>query len=219
MFWAPTAASDPASSSASRTAARHTNGGQMTLVTPASRVRASMVRASSPASAGVVCIFQLAATMTSRMSGDDARGGGGRSAAHGDRCSGLRLGQSLDAFQRALDRRTMYLEPFGKLGEGRLGRLASGIGDGPDQERLLLHPAVSLEHGDGVELAACRGDRSLEIRRLGVEDAVELAAQRPRDLPGLELEQGAGGSDPAQERPDGFRVLPGHDAAAAAEPP
>src|SRR4051794_27769236 len=109
----------------------------------------------------------------------------------------------------------MYLEPLGELSKSRLGRLPSGIRDGPGQERLILHPAVGLEHGDGVELAACRGDRSLEIRRLGVEDAVELAAQCPRDLPGLELEQRARGTDPAQERPDGFRVLPGHDAAAA----
>ena len=39
----------------------------MTRVTPATRVRAAIVRASSPASAGVVCIFQLAATITSRI--------------------------------------------------------------------------------------------------------------------------------------------------------
>ena len=40
----------------------------MTRITPATRVRAAIVRARSPASAGVVCIFQLAATMTSRIS-------------------------------------------------------------------------------------------------------------------------------------------------------
>ena len=39
----------------------------MTRVTPGTRVRAAIVRASSPASAGVVCIFQLAATITSRI--------------------------------------------------------------------------------------------------------------------------------------------------------
>src|SRR3954451_19027985 len=116
MVWAPIATDGSASASASPTAARQTNGGQITRTTPGTFVRSAMVRASSPASAGVVCIFQLAATMTSRMSGDDARGGGGRSAAHGDRCRGLRLGQPLDAFQRALDRRAMYLEPLGKLG-------------------------------------------------------------------------------------------------------
>src|SRR5689334_3332928 len=73
-FWAPTATSSP--SSASRTAARHTYGGQITRVTPGARVRDAIVRASSPASAGVVFIFQLAATITGRMAANHARGGG-----------------------------------------------------------------------------------------------------------------------------------------------
>ena len=64
-FWAPTPTSSPAS--ASRTAARQTNGGQITRVTPGTRVRDAIVRASSPASAGVVFIFQLAAITTGRM--------------------------------------------------------------------------------------------------------------------------------------------------------
>ena len=64
-FWAPTPTSSAAS--ASRTAARLTYGGQITRVTPGSRVRDAMVLASSPASAGVVFIFQLAAITIGRM--------------------------------------------------------------------------------------------------------------------------------------------------------
>ena len=64
-FCAPTPTSSPAS--ASRTAARHTYGGQITRVTPGSLVRDAIVRARSPASAGVVFIFQLAAITIGRM--------------------------------------------------------------------------------------------------------------------------------------------------------
>ena len=70
--------------------------------------------------------------------------------------------------------------------------------------------------------SSCRpggADRALEVGRLGVEDAVELAAQGPRDLARLELEQRAARPDPAQERPDRLAALPGHDATAAAEAP
>ena len=72
---------------------------------------------------------------------------------------------------------------------------------------------------DRVELPACRRDRALEVRRLGVQDAIELAAQRPRDLARLELEEGARRADAAQERADGLGALPGHDATVAAHPP
>src|SRR5437762_11244523 len=54
-------------SSASRTVARQTNGGQMTRTTPGSSVRAAIVLASSAASSGTVCIFQLAAMITGRI--------------------------------------------------------------------------------------------------------------------------------------------------------
>ena len=52
------------------------------------------------------------------------------------------------------------------------------------------------------ELAAGRLDRPPEVGRLGVDDAIELAAQRPRDLASLELEERCAGSDATQERPD-----------------
>ncbi len=71
--WAPTATPCPSGAAtspaarASRTAARQTNGGQRIRTTPGSRVRLAISRASSPASAGVVFIFQLPATMTGRI--------------------------------------------------------------------------------------------------------------------------------------------------------
>ena len=101
-------------------------------------------RASSPASAGVVCIFQLAATMTSRMRANHARAAavdGRRPAALGRRA----VGQALDPLEGPLDRRAMELEALGELGEARLGRLAPGVGHEPDDVRLLAQPAVGVE--------------------------------------------------------------------------
>ena len=113
----------------------------------------------------------------------------------------------------------MDLEPLGEFAQARLGRLAARLGDQPDDVRLLLQPPVGVERVDRVELAAGRADRALEVGRLGVEHAVELAAQRPRHLARLDLEQRPGGPDPAQERPDRLAVLRCHDAAAATDPP
>ena len=98
--------------------------------------------------------------------------------------------------------------------ERRLGRLAPGRGDGSDASGLLAQPAVGLERVDRRELAARRGDRPLQVRRLGVEHPVELAAQAPRDLARLELEQRRAGPDPAEERGDRLGALPGDDAVA-----
>ena len=94
----------------------------------------------------------------------------------------------------------MELEPLGELGQRRLRRLAAGLGDEADDVRLVREPAVGLERVDRRELPAGRPDGPLEVRRLRVEDAVELAAQRPRDLARLELEQRPARPDPAQER-------------------
>ena len=76
-------------------------------------------------------------------------------------------------------------------------RLASGVSRRASATSRTTYgcvrePAVGVERRDGVELAAGGADRALEVRRLGVEDPVELAAQRPRDLPRLELEQRPG---------------------------
>ena len=138
--WAPTATVGSASPSASRTAARQTNGGQMTRVTPGTRVRSAMVRASSPASAGVVCIFQLAATMTSRMAGimteRQAPGGFPRAAPSAAACYSGADGaadplvvverEPLDAFERPLDRRPMERQagPRARTGSLRASRVA-----------------------------------------------------------------------------------------------
>ena len=85
----------------------------------------------------------------------------------------------------------------------RLGRLAPGRRDEADDVGLLGQPPVGIERGDRVELAPGRADRPLEVRRFGVEHPVEVAAQGPRHLPRLELEErrrrprsGAGTSRP-----------------------
>ena len=72
---------------------------------------------------------------------------------------------------------------------------------------------------DRVELPPGRSDGALQVGRLGVEDTVQLAAKRTRHLPGLELEQRAGGPDPAEERAHRLGTLPRHDPSTAADPP
>ena len=168
----------------------------------------AIVRASSPASAGVVCIFQLAATITSRIARimperGSAAGtrpdGAVRRAAGPRRSSGWSASRSIRSSARWTAERWSSSRSASSA-RRRLRRLAAGVGDEPDDVRLVGEPAVRLELGDRVELPAGRADRPLEVRRLGVEDPVELAAQRPRHLARLELEQRAGRPDPAQER-------------------
>ena len=159
----------------------------MTRVTPATRVRAAIVAARSPASAGVVCIFQLAATMTSRISANHARAGSAasararRRASPGARAVRARAGPPSGG-SRVARRARRASPPASRAGPPRpAGRRTAAA----------LQAPVGLERRDRIELAAGGADRALEVRRLGVEDPVELAAQGPRDLPRLELEQGA----------------------------
>src|SRR5688572_424608 len=108
----------------------------MTRVTPGSLVRAAIVRARSPASVGVVCIFQLAATTTSRMGADHPI-----STASGRR-GWFRLREPLDPFEGTLDGRSMELEAFGELRERGFGGLAARIRDEAHDIRLFRHPSV-----------------------------------------------------------------------------
>jgi len=128
-------------------------------------------------------------------------------------------GQPLDALEGALDGRPMEAEPLGQLAERRLGSRAPSVGDEPDRIRLLGQPAVDLELVDCCDLAPGRAHRALEIRRLRVEDAVQVAAQRPRHLASLDFEEGAARTDPPEEEADGVAVLPRYDAPATADPP
>jgi hypothetical protein len=113
----------------------------------------------------------------------------------------------------------MQVEPFCELGERRLWGLATRVGDEAHDVRLLGHPPVGVEHGDGIELAARRRDRALEIGRFGIEDAVELAAQGTGHLAGLEFQERPRGADPPKEGPDRLAALPGDDPASAPKPP
>ena len=190
----------------------------MTRVTPASRVRDAMVRASSEASAGVVFIFQLAAMTIGRLmsaimpesrvrSPADRPPGARRPArsATAGRLPGtgagwpipvpatdpsvIVQGQALHPVQRSLHRRPMQLEALGDLGQRRLGRLAASRRNGPDGRRLLREAAVRVERVDRVQLATGRCDGPLEVGALGVEDAVEVPAEGASHAPGLELQE------------------------------
>ena len=127
--------------------------------------------------------------------------------------------QELDPLECALDRRPMEAEALRELRERRLGRLAPGVGDRPDDVRLLPQPPIGGQLIDRRELPAGGSDRAPEIGRLRVQHPVEVAPKRPRHRPGLELEQRRPRPDPAQERPDRVGALPGHDAAAPPDPP
>ena len=116
-------------------------------------------------------------------------------------------GEPLEALERALDGGAMDLEPLGELGETRFGGLAAGLRHQPDGVRLRPEPAVGVERVDRIELPPGGAHRALEVGRLGVQDAIELTAQRPRHLTRLDLEQGAARADPSQERPDRLAVL------------
>ena len=105
----------------------------------------------------------------------------------------------LDPFEGALDRRAVDVEALGQLAERRLRRLAPGIGDEPDDGRLSRRPAVGVE----LWIAAIWRPAAPTTRWRFADSAlssVEVAAQRPGDLAGLQLEQGRAGADPAQER-------------------
>jgi hypothetical protein len=128
-------------------------------------------------------------------------------------------GQPLDALEGTLNGRSMEAEPLGQLAERRLGSRAPSVGDEPDRVRLLGQPAVDLELVDRGDLPPGRTHRTLEIRRLRVEDAVQVASQRPRHLASLDLEEGAAGTDPPEEQADRVAVLPCHDTPATADPP
>ena len=102
---------------------------------PARAVRAAIVAASSPASAGVVFIFQLAAMMTGRMARimPEARSRGRAAcrtaasrAAPSDPPRPACERQALDPLEGALDGRAVELEPLGELAQRRLRRLAPG---------------------------------------------------------------------------------------------
>ncbi len=103
-------------------------------------------------------------------------------------------------------------------------RVASGVSrrasaTSADDVRLLREPAVGVEDARSRPAAGRPPPPPLEVGRLRVEDPVELAAQRPRHLPRLQLQQRPARPDPAQERADRLGALPGHDAPAAADPP
>ena len=195
-----------------------TNGGQMTRVTSGSRVRLAIVAASSAASAGVVCIFQFAATITSRIAANHARAGRRtdrrptprrRRGGPASRCARAIAARPTDASRAARRART------GSLRASRDGRPRR-----PGRCRTVRR-GDRRPRGSSIA-SSCRPaalDRALEVGRLGVEDPIELAAQGPRHLARLEFEQGAARPDPPQERPDRLGALPGHDTAAAAQPP
>jgi hypothetical protein len=68
-------------------------------------------------------------------------------------------------------------ESLGEFREARFRRGTPRLGDLANRGRLDGEATVSVEDRDGVELAPGRAHGPLEVRRLGVEHAIELAAE------------------------------------------
>ena len=153
------------SARASRTAASETYGGQMTRMTPSTRVRAAIVGGQGAGVGGVVFIFQLPAMIDVAHRRHHARADRPRTAR--ERRSPRRLGrrQPLEPLERPLDGRAMDLEALGELGQARLRGLAPRLGDAAARRRAGRQPPVRLERVDRIELATGGADRALEVGR------------------------------------------------------
>ena len=207
----------------------------MTRTTSGSRVRPAIVRASSPASAGVVFIFQLAAMMTGRMAPSCHRRTRCIEAA-GPSCA-VPFGPRAPAFgrpgpgRRRSPCRAATRSARGRAGRGRAGSPSSAASSpsgrlrrsrrrapprrGPCSGSAASRPSASSD-GDRLELAG-RGRRDpLEVRGLGVEEPVEVAPHGPA-RPGATRARGATSPAPIQRRkvPIVVGALPGDDAASA----
>ena len=232
-----------ASASASRTAARHTNGGQITRMTPGTRVRAAIVRASSPASAGVVCIFQLAATMTigrmprimaerqsrrrrcgvprrlSRVGAGTTSKSGRRTMAQPiPRRRGARAARAAPA--RAGPPTDGSSRRVGDLGQRwpRASRAAPPATRGRPAAARASRPSASSVV-DRSELAAGGGDDRWRF----ADSALRTRFSSPRSARATCRASSSSSAALAPIRPrnvrDRLRALPGHDAAAPAHPP
>jgi len=93
------------------------------------------------------------------------------------------------------DRRPVEIQPARDVRQRRLGGLAARLGHRAHRPGLLRQPAVRRQRVDRRQLAARRRDGALEVRRLRVEHPVEVAPQRARDAPGLQLQQRRAGPD------------------------
>ena len=123
-----------------------------------------------------------------------------------------------DPPERALNPAARKVQLGRELRQRGLGRRLAQRRDRPHRLRhAARRPSISSGF-DRLELARGRGRDPLEVRRLRVEDAVEVAPHGPGDLPRLELEERGTRPDPAQERADLVGALPGHHAPPAADP-
>src|ERR1035437_5764083 len=92
-------------------------------------------------------------------------------------------GEPLDPGQGSLHRGTMELQSLGQFRESSFRYVAAPLRNHPDQVGLSCQATVGFERIDGLELAGGGGDGTLEVGRFGVDDAIEVAPDRARDLP------------------------------------
>jgi hypothetical protein len=83
--------------------------------------------------------------------------------------------QRLDPAERALDAAARHSQLRGELAQRRLRGSAAERGHCPDRIWLSCKSAVTVENGDRRELAGRRSRDAVEVRRLGIEQPVEVA--------------------------------------------
>ena len=183
----------------------------MTRVTPATRVRAAIVRASSPASAGVVCIFQLAATTIVTHRAESCQSG----AVAGTRAR--RRSSVASRSSRSSARWTA--ERWISSRSASSARLASGVSrrasaTQPDDVRLL---GAAGRRRRASSIASSWRPAALTARWRFADSALRTRLSSPRsardDLARLELEQRARSPrSGAGTSPTASAALPRHDA-------
>src|SRR5512142_1910162 len=111
--------------------------------------------------------------------------------------------EPFEPLEGTLDGRPVQADALAEFRERRLGRLPPRLGDETDRVGLLGEATIALKELDGCQLTGSRGNGTLEVGCHGVDDPVQLATERPRDLPRLELEKRASRSGQPEEVDDG----------------
>ena len=223
-FWAPTATSGSASASASRDGGEaHERRADHADDAGDAGPRRRSSRASSPASAGRRVHLPVAPrTITSaHRRGSCQSRGRVDGAARRPAASSSWSGQALDPLERALDRRAV------EVAAARRARasVASGVSrraSATDRTTygLVGQPTVRLERRRSPRAG---GRRPPTARWRFADSALSTRLRSPRSARDTwrasSSSSAAARADPAQERADRLAALPGHDAAAAPDPP
>jgi len=92
-------------------------------------------------------------------------------------------GEALDAIQGALDRRPVQAQPLCKLTKRGFGFIDPGLSHETYHIRLFGQSTIGLQYGNRLEISRRGRHGPLQIGRLGVDDTIYVAPNRPGHLP------------------------------------